>query len=107
MPGRRSRNSMGTGALAAKPTPVEAWEDEVFAQAVQFRAVKFLGRGQHERHEFTVEDFPKALAFARTPQPGKPYALYVVSAAGRSVCLEGSKDGHWKDLWMTHHKKTV
>lgn len=96
---------MGTRALKPKDTrkPVEVWEDEVFAQAAMFTAVKFLGRGQHERHEFAVADFAKAMDFARAPTQGKPFGLYVVSKAGRSVCLERNKDEHWKQLWQTHH----
>lgn len=108
MPIRRSRNIVGAGPLTVgKRKPVEVWEDQVFAEAVMFTTVRFLGRGKHERYEYPVSKFLDALSFARykrDPSEGKPFALYVVSGAGRSVCLERNKDEHWKALWDQHHK---
>lgn len=106
MPGRGRRHTVGAGKLEAdKRKPVEAWEDQVFADAAEFTVTQFLGQGQRNTRRFTVEQFAEALAAARAmPAPGaKPYALYVVSKLGRSVCLERNKDEHWKQLWATHH----
>lgn len=96
---------MGTKPLKDTRKPVEVWEDDVFAQAAEFTVTRFVGRGQRDTTRYTVPQFAEALAHARrTPELGhKPFALYVVSTAGRSVCLEGSKDEHWKQLWKTHH----
>jgi len=81
--------------MKKKTNPVESFENDVLLSADHFRVVRFIGRGQFERAEFSTNDYMKAFAFARELILGKPRMLYVVNGAGRSVLLEPQKDELW------------
>jgi hypothetical protein len=86
---------MGT---AKQLKSLDEWEREIAAHAALFTVVRFLGRGKRERHEYRPDQFAEALAHARQKVVGQPFAIYAVSAEGRSVCLERSKDDLWVEL---------
>jgi hypothetical protein len=100
MPARRRRFVEGSRPGIALPLKTVAeWEQSVFLDASHFSVALFIGHGRFDRQHFEADQFPAALAAARAPGSGRPRMLYVISKAGRSVCLESAKDQLWTALW--------